>query len=446
LAENKGAPPDYILATLLSAAASLVGNARRFKAWDGWEEACAIWTCLVGGPSAGKSPSAEPVLEVLRAIERSRLSEFSQKLRQHEADVEAAKIAVEEWRSQIERARREGERPPLKPGDAMQPETPSRPRAYVMDVTTEQLAMILADNPKGCLQFRDEISGFLAGHGRYGNDTDRPFYLESYGGRPFSVDRKKNPEPILIPRLTLSVCGGIQPDRLNSLLLRGEDDGLSSRFIYFWPDSLRPVMPSGLYDVQSLKRLFSRLERLQLQETEDGPEPFVMAMENPSMLDGWRQRLFDQEPDVSGIYGSFIGKQSGVAVRLAGLIELLDWAIGEGEQAPLIISSSALTRALRFIDEYSIPMARRVFADAAVPEIERKAAALAREIRKRRISKFNAREARLMWGVPGLRDAVQMDAALAILEEAGWVRLNASRQGESKGRKSKNYEVNPALH
>jgi len=156
--------------------------------------------------------------------------------------------------------------------------------------------------------------------------------------------------------------------------------------------------------------------------------------------------LFDQEPDVSGIYGSFIGKQSGVAVRLAGLIELLDWAIGEGEQAPLIISSSALTRALRFIDEYSIPMARRVFADAAVPEIERKAAALAREIRKRRISKFNAREARLMWGVPGLRDAVQMDAALAILEEAGWVRLNASRQGESKGRKSKNYEVNPALH
>lgn len=90
-------------------------------------------------------------------------------------------------------------------------------------------------------------------------------------------------------------------------------------------------------------------------------------------------------------------------------------------------------------------MSNRVFNDASIPEEERRAALIAHHVLKHDIRHFNARKARQEWGLSDLRVAAKVDAALNYLEEAGWVRLTGNRQGPTKGRASKNYDVNPRV-
>ena len=94
---------------------------------------------------------------------------------------------------------------------------------------------------------RDELAGWLEGMARYsGGGSDRPFWLEAYGGRGFTVERMGR-EPLTIDRLSIGVVGGIQPDRLNTLLFKSDDDGLLARFLPIWPEPAplkRPDSPS----------------------------------------------------------------------------------------------------------------------------------------------------------------------------------------------------------
>jgi hypothetical protein len=98
---------------------------------------------------------------------------------------------------------------------AADPAEPVRPRIVVSDATPEALGGLLAAHEKGLLFFRDELAGWFSSFGRYsGSGADRAFWVEGYGGRAFTIDRVKHPLPVIIPRLSLGVLGGVQPDRL----------------------------------------------------------------------------------------------------------------------------------------------------------------------------------------------------------------------------------------
>jgi putative DNA primase/helicase len=98
--------------------------------------------------------------------------------------------------------------------------------------------------------YRDELAGWIGSFDRYSRGSaERGFWIETYGGRPYVIDRKQQKgEPISIPYLPVAVLGGIQPDRLGNLLLEGEDDGLSARLLYSWPDPIPPSPPRGSRD------------------------------------------------------------------------------------------------------------------------------------------------------------------------------------------------------
>ena len=73
--------------------------------------------------------------------------------------------------------------------------------------------------PKGVLNLRDEMAGWLLNLSRYSNGgSDRPFWLEAYSGGPHQVDRAKFDVPIFIPHLTIPAFGTIQPERLADIL------------------------------------------------------------------------------------------------------------------------------------------------------------------------------------------------------------------------------------
>ena len=99
-----------------------------------------------------------------------------------------------------------------------EPKPPTRPRRYVIsDITVEKLGEILARSPRGLMVKRDELAGWIASMEKYGGKggggSDRAFWLQAYDGGPYTVDRISRGE-LHIEKLSVSILGGIQPERL----------------------------------------------------------------------------------------------------------------------------------------------------------------------------------------------------------------------------------------
>ena len=118
-------------------------------------------------------------------------------------------------------------------------------RTWTADVTVEQLARLLAANPRGLLLARDELSAWVKSMNQYrqGKGADRQFYLSVWGGAPVKVDRVGTGAPtcITVPHPCLSVVGCIPPDVMPHLEDQsGQEDGFLPRLLFAWPQ-LVPV-------------------------------------------------------------------------------------------------------------------------------------------------------------------------------------------------------------
>jgi putative DNA primase/helicase len=161
------------------------------------------------------------------------------------------------------------------------------------------------------------------------------------------------------------------------------------------------------------------------------------------ILTDFQRRAFDLDKDSAGLYASHVGKFGSYALRLALVTELMQWAAGDETPPPAEVSTRAIGAACDFMDDYARPMAARIYGDAALPPAERDAAQIARKIRREGHRMVNARVIRCEWRLPGLRHAAEVEEAIAFLCEAGWLTPAGTRDGDSSGRKSKDYRVNP---
>ena len=449
-AESKSAPVDYVAMPLLGGVAGVVGAARWVSPWPGWREPAILWAMLVGPPSSAKSPAMDAIRDPLAAIERGAASTWPEIQRAHETSKVAAEARREEWELEARSAVKDGKQTPPKPAEADDPEAPQMPRVVITDATVEATASILAGNPRGLVLWRDECSAWIGNIAKYG-DGDRAFWVEAYGGRSYSIDRKKHPEPLRLDHLAVSIVGGIQPDRLATLLMNGDDDGMAARFLLTWPESVKPKRPSHQPDGQLVTRALGKLRKLAFQTDNEngGMMPITLPIE-PAALDvfqEWREQHFEDSQSASGLMASSLGKMPGQALRLSLVLELLWWAAGpEGAAEPKLVSARALGAALDLVEGYFKPMLTRVLGEAALPQVDRQTAALARAILSRRAERINARQVRRDWRLPGLREGSAVAAAIGGLEEAGWLMPVGGRDGASAGRQRSDYVIDPRVH
>jgi len=445
-AESKSAPPDYVLAALLPAVGAAIGNARWAMPWAGWAEPPVLWTMAIGNPSSNKSPGLDAVLTPLGRVERELRREVEVKRASWLEAAELAKIAESSWKEAAKRAMKDGEDAPARPGEANPGPEPFLPRLAIADATVERLAVILAEQPRGTLLTRDELAGWLHGMTRYaGGGSDRPFWLEAYGGRGHTVERMGRP-PVHVDRLSIGVLGGIQPDRLRSLLLKSDDDGLLARFLPLWPDPAPIRRPERLPDEGFIEGALLRLHRLNMpvNERDELVSCFLPFTDGArDRLDSLRQAIRAWEGNAEGLLLSFIGKLPGLAVRLSLILTYLDWLTGQ-EAEPLEIEPDAFGRAALFIETYALPMARRAYADASHSKAERAARQLLTVIRRQGWERFTSREV-LRLDRKGLTTAAELDRALGVLVEADVVRAVEGAPSPKGGRPVKLFAVNPAV-
>jgi hypothetical protein len=445
-AEAAACPVDYVVAPLLASASALIGNARWAQATPGWSEPPHLWLGSVGDSGAGKSPGADCLMRsVLPQIEAKMAQDFPDQLREWRAAAEVQAAKTERWKTEVRAADKAGKSPPRAPL-ALDATEPRQPRLRQNDVTIEKVAELLATAaPKGLLLIRDELAGWIGGMNAY-NEAGRSFWVEAYGGRPYRVERKKNPEPIVVPRLAVAVHGGTQPDKL-AALMRDADDGLLSRFLWGWPAPIPFKLGEAPTRVPWAIAALDKLRELDLHRQGEVPEPLMVPLSEKAkpLLVAFGKEMQERQAAAGGLLCSAYGKARGHALRLALVLEYLWWCGEDGMASPPTeISVRAIIAAAHLLTDYFMPMAERVYGDAAIPLADRNATTLARWIRSERPEEVYVRHVQRVVHLPRLTTAEAIHAAAAVLVEADW--LLPPRPATEFGQKRREaYAINPQL-
>jgi hypothetical protein len=169
-----------------------------------WSVPPIIWGMLIAESGQRKTAIAKTAFRPLQRIHNAHRRDYTDELKR--------------WKA-------------LPPNERYADDKPEEPHSYIVnDCTVEKLQLILSANPRGTLLLKDEFAGFLE-FGRYTKGfgaAERAFYLESYDGGPFTVQRVSR-DSLHIPISALTIFGSIQPDRLSEFT--GLDrDGLLQRF------------------------------------------------------------------------------------------------------------------------------------------------------------------------------------------------------------------------
>src|SRR5262249_51986948 len=203
---------------------------------------------------------------------------------------------------------------------------------------------------RGLLVKRDEIAGWIGAMEKYSNSSrgaaaDRGFWLQSFDGGPFTVDRIPRGE-LHLPNLSASLLGGIQPARLAQI--HGlTTDGLLQRFL--------PTMmgPSQLaLDRASDDEAYSQLIRELIFAK---PQNLILSDAALESMNDLRSYLHNLEQATDGLYDgfqTFIGKLPGIAGRLALILHMAE---------------QPHTAALDQVDQSTIESVRKLVIDFILP-------------------------------------------------------------------------------
>lgn len=445
-AASKSAPVDYVAASLLAVAATVMGADLQGEVFDGWQEPSILWITLIGDPSCAKSPAMDTMTGFLREIEREFEAEYRRCQKNFDDQEEIPGTEHSRYLEELRTAQKTSSPLPDSSDRNNMSDKPRRKRIVTSDATLEALKRLLAFNHHGIMLHTDELMSHLKNLGRYGG-SDRPFYLEAYGGRPSSVDRKSDAEPIDIPCMGISILGSTQPEPFFEMMKSNEDDGLFARQLLIWPYPVPYKRPTKSVDNEFMRQLLRNLLALRNQPCVSslGSSRIVPFSEGAIReIDEWRTKRGAVAVTGSPALQSFVGKLWGTTVRLAVVLEFLSWATNPQTPYPLEISLESIATAIVLADEYLVPMYERCLGDATLSLVEQDARSLARWIFSRHEVNLNARDLRRSPHSP-LQDEKRLEAAIKMLVEEGWLTFVGGRKGESKGRQRKDYRVNPQV-
>ena len=130
--------------------------------------------------------------------------------------------------------------------------------------------------------------------------------------------------------------------------------------------------------------------------------------------------------------------------ELTGWLQGILWWCGRSgyDPPPTVISRLAFAGPAKLVADYLMPMAERVYGDAAATDAEGRVATLARWALKTRAAEVHIRHLQRQERLPGLRDAETIRATCERMVEAGW--LIAPKLGIAAESK-RVYRVNPLV-
>ena len=459
-ADRMPCSPDFIAATLMVTLGSVIGSrcAIKPKRRDDWIVAPNLWGGIVALPSFKKTPAMNAVIRFVDRLEAKEAEKLAEDQKVYEAEVaafEAHQAAVKASMKKAATGRGDDAKMSAAMADMQglqPPEPPHQRRFKSNDGTVAKLGELLVKNPQGLLIFRDELTGLLASWEKEGNDSDKPFYLESWNGTgSHSVDRIGRGS-LLIPNLCLSICGGIQPEKMEAYLRGitqglGNDGGIQRFQVLVYPDPT-PWEWRDRYPVkgarEAMRDLFDRLATF--DPVQDGATPsddfvklphFAFDDEAQEIFIEWATDLYRVQ--IAGESNPMMQQHLAKFEKLFCSIALI-LHMATGQIGPVKAASALMAAAWC---EYLAAHARRIYGLLEVSKVTA-AKLLGRRIADGKLAGgFTARDVkRKQWS--GLVTTSDVETALAILEENHWV-IGIEYEGENGGRPTTRYQINPQI-
>jgi replicative DNA helicase len=453
-------PPDLAGMLALAVLATVAAGAVEIEPRSGWREPLCLFVAV--GMDAGARKSSvftaltRPVADLERQQAAAALPSITETAtlrriaEQTAAQAEAA--ASRAPASQQEEARAEAI---ARTAEAARLVVPPIPRWLVDDATPEALAGLLATYGRIAL-LSPEGDVFDQMAGRY-NQTAGPnlgVYLKGHAGDLLKVDRRGRP-PEYIQRPCLTIGLAVQPEVLRGLAGRPGfgGRGLLARFLYSLPASLvgrrqpgAPPVPTAVANryTLELQALASSLTTPAGPTTDEGPALLVLDQEAAELLLALERDLEPRLAAGSGDLAHLAGwaaKLAGATCRLAALLHLAAH-LRDGWARP--VSADTFAGAIRLAD-YLVEHARAVFDLMGADPRTDDARWLLGWINRTDQRQFSRRDAHAAAPRGRFRKAADLEPALTLLEEHGWLRrVDADPPGPKGGRPaSPRFLVNP---
>jgi hypothetical protein len=325
---------------------------------------------------------------------------------------------------------------------------------FVENTTPEELLHTHAENPRGLILIKDELTALVNALNQYkgGKGDERQLWLSLWAGAE-------------APETFVAVAGMLQPDLLP--VLRGNlgrrdflNDGWADRFLYSYPDPLPAVGETWAVVPEDLEagycEVFLDLLGLDMVPATEGGEvvghrPYFVSFDDGACR-AWevfaetvaaRKNSLDRDDHYRGV----LSKLKHYAVRLSGLFYAVRRASLElPPGAPM--DRGCVTRAAEMV-AYFDAHARRCFGlgstDRAIAAARQFLPVLARwpadpadpgDV----LSKRNLH--RRVMGRAAFQRVEALDGPLAVLQRYGYLRQTIDPEA-GPGRPSERYELNP---
>jgi hypothetical protein len=469
VSERMCVPLELVAAPVKVSLGALVGRSVGIhpKRHDDWLVVPNLWGGIVMRPGLLKSPSMAEATKPLRDLAKQAREEYEVAAKEAESRVAVLEAKIDRLKTNMRNPKKTSEAELDGLGETLRElkqelreAVVTQRRYYTQDPTTEKLGELLRDNPRGLLVLRDELAGWLRTLDKPGREGDREFYLEGWDGKEeYSQDRIKR-GTVYIPCNIISIFGGTQPGKLKAYIAGAINtegagaDGLLQRFqLLVWPDKAPPWKNHDRapnVEARELAwKIFKTLDKLTPEDLGlDPPLPgSIPALrfdpEAQDFFDAWRDRLEtrlrSEEMAARPAFESHLAKYRSLMPTLALLFFLIDWAAGE-RGIPLRIRVDHAARAAAWCD-YLEMHATKVY---ALEGPENAAQNLGDRILEGKVKDgMPFREIyRHHWR--GLDTPEKLRAAVEILDQAGWVKVQEGTSGTT-GRPSPSLRINPKL-
>jgi len=321
-----GVDPEAVLTHLLPIAAGLINPNSRIvvKKSTNFVEPCLLYSAVVAETGSRKTPTlniAKAPLVKLQAEEDER----------YNAELKAYKKELDAYNHR-----------PKENKDDEPPVPPYPPREFYVDnVTVESLDEIKGFQPnKAFTMIKDELSGLFASHGAYkgGKGSDKESFLSGWGGGGVKKNRRSKDSRVSLARDSLSITGGIQPDKLRALFGDFTDaQGEWARFLWYQ----MPMRPYKIPRHDAAYNLGHLLESI-YRKLDSLPElEFYFSKEGQKFYDDWYDKRYEQTRNETkpGLKAA-MAKMPGQAARLIGVLHVLN---GVSSQPPEVQEEISLT-------------------------------------------------------------------------------------------------------
>lgn len=314
---------EYLTLSMLSAAATAIGNSCHIRIRGSWKSCPALYVILIGRPGQGKTPPLDYAFRPLQEHDFLLVSKFIEENKRY-AELNAGNKV-----------------------NATDTDKPVLVQTILSDLTQEAMMRIHNDNQRRVVILVDEIMGFFNSIYRYNDNPLITQLLTAYSGKPLKVSRCNNPIPIIIPHPCINIIGTTQTQRIGELFTKENvSSGLIDRILFLHPknrdipkmeenpDAGTQGNDSAECAYRKWKAIIDKLLSLEPDHDEIGiinPKVLDMSEEAYRYFAQWKNALIEKANSIEDerLIDSRMMKADSNVARLALVFQLLGWACDE---------------------------------------------------------------------------------------------------------------------